>query len=70
MQRKTIVVFIMIEEILSDAVDDEVKKFVFFVEEEGHGEIAYLFFGIFVRRDEIDRFKMSKINVPSENIDI
>ena len=39
-----------------------------FVKEKCHGKVSNLFLGIFVRRDEIDSFEMTKIDVPPEDI--
>ena len=39
-----------------------------FVEEKCHGKVSNLFLRIFVRRDEIDSFEVTKIDIPSENI--
>jgi hypothetical protein len=41
---------------------------VLFVEEKCHRKVSNLFLGIFVRRDEIDSFEMTKIDIPSEDI--
>jgi hypothetical protein len=41
---------------------------VLFVEEKCHGKVSNLFLGIFVRRDEIDSFEMTKIDIPPEDI--
>ncbi len=38
------------------------------MKEEGHGEVTDLFLGIFVRGNKIDGFKMSEVNVPTENV--
>ena len=38
------------------------------VKEEGNGKISNLFFRVFGSRDEVDGFKMSEIDVPSENV--
>jgi hypothetical protein len=41
---------------------------VLFVKEEGHGEVTDLFLRVFVRRNKIDGFKMSEVDVPTENV--
>lgn len=39
-----------------------------FVKEEGHGEVTDLFLGVFVCRNKIDGFKMSEVDVPTQNV--
>lgn len=39
-----------------------------FVKEEGHGKVTDLFLGVFVRRNKVDSFKMSEIDIPAENV--
>lgn len=70
MQSKAIVEFIMIKEILFDAIDNKMQKFVLLVEEEGNSKIADLLFRIFSRRYQVQCFKVAKVDVPSENIDV
>ena len=41
-----------------------------FVEEESNSKIAYLFFGIFSRRDEVDSFEVPKVDIPAKNVDV
>jgi hypothetical protein len=41
---------------------------VLFVEEKCHSKVSNLFLGILVRRDEIDSFEMTKIDIPPEDI--
>lgn len=68
MQRETVVELIVIQQVLPDAVNNQVQEFVFLVEEEGDGEVSNLFFRVFGRRDEVDGFEVSEIDVPSENV--
>lgn len=39
-----------------------------FVEEEGHGEVSNLLLGVLVRRNEVDSFEMTEIDVPAEDV--
>lgn len=41
-----------------------------FVEEKRDGEIANLLFGVLCPGHKIDSFKVTKIDVPSENVDV
>lgn len=40
------------------------------VQEEGHGQVANLLLGVLVGGDEVDRFEMSKVDIPAENVDV
>ena len=44
------------------------QKFVLLVKEQRDSEISDLLFRIFGRRDEVHRFEMSEIDVPTEYI--
>jgi hypothetical protein len=41
---------------------------VLFVKEEGHCKVADLLLRVFVRRNKIDRFEMSKVDIPTEDV--
>ena len=69
-QSEAVEQLIVIQQVFSNAVDDEMKQLMLFVQEQGHGEVADLFLRILVRRDQVDRFKVTEIDVPSQNIDI
>lgn len=43
---------------------------MFLIQEKRYRQITDLFFRIFRRRDKIDGFKVTKIDVPSQNVDI
>ncbi len=55
----------MIEEVFSYAVDNEMEEFVFFVEEQGHGEVAYLLLRVLARRYQVHGFEVSEVDIPS-----
>jgi hypothetical protein len=40
------------------------------VEKQSHSKITNLLLGVLVRRDEVDSFKMTEINIPSEYINV
>lgn len=69
-QRQTVVELIIVQEILLDAVDDQVQEIVGFVQKQGDGEVADLLFRVFCRRDEIDSLEVTKVDVPSEYVDV
>lgn len=70
MQSQAVEKLVMIQQILPDAVDDEVQQLVLFVQEERHGKIADLLFGILLRRYEVDRLEMAKVDVPPQYINV
>lgn len=61
---------IVVEEVLSYAVDDQVEELVLLVQEEGHGQVADLLFGVLVGGDEVDGFEVAKVDIPTENINV
>lgn len=61
---------VVIQQVLSYAVDDQVQELVLLVQEQGHGEVANLLFRVFVRRDEVDRLEVAEVDVPSEDVDV
>lgn len=40
------------------------------VQEECHGEVADLLFGVLVRRDEVDGLEVAKVDIPAENVNV
>ena len=38
------------------------------VQKKGHGKVAYLLFGVVLRRDKIDSFQMAEIDIPAEYV--
>jgi hypothetical protein len=68
MQGQTVEKFVVVEEVLPDAVDDQMKQLMLLVEEQGHGEVPDLLLGVLVRRDEIDCLEMAEVDVPTEDI--
>ena len=70
MERQTIIQLIMAQQILSDAVHDEMQEFVFLVQEESDGEISNLLFRVFCGRNEVDRFEMAEVDIPAEYVNV
>ena len=70
MECQAVVQLIVIQQILSDAVDDKVQQLMLFVKKEGNSKISYLLFGILSRGDEVDRFEMPEIDIPAKNVDV
>lgn len=58
----------MVQEVLSDTIDDKMKEFVFFMEEKGDCKISNLLFRVFCCRDQIDGFKVAEIYVPTQYV--
>lgn len=48
-QSKAVKQLVVVQKIFSYAVDDQVQKFMLLMKEESHGEVADLFFRVFVR---------------------
>lgn len=65
MQSKAVEQLIDVQQVFSYAVDNQWEQLVLLVEEKGHGEVANLLFGVFVRRDEVDSFEMAEVHVPA-----
>lgn len=70
MQRQAVVQLIMIQQILADTIHDQVEQFMLLVQKQSHGEIADLLLGVFGRRNEIDGFKVTKIDIIALNVDV
>jgi hypothetical protein len=60
----------VVQQVLPYTVHNEVQKFVLFVEEQRHGQVTDLLFGVLVRRYEVDSFEVAKVDVPSQNINV
>lgn len=43
---------------------------MFLIQEKRYRQITNLFFGVLRRRNKIDGFEVTKIDVPSQNVDI
>lgn len=69
-QRQAVVQLVVVEKVLPYAVHDEMQELVFLVEEQSHGQVADLLLGVLVRRDEVDRLEVAKVDVPSEDVDV
>lgn len=61
---------IVIQQVLSYTVDDQVQELVLLVQEEGHGQVTNLLLRVLVRRDEVDRLEVAEVDVPSENVNV
>lgn len=60
----------MIQKVLANTVDDEVEELVLFVKEQGNRQVANLLLRVLARRNEVDSFEMTKINIPAQNINV
>lgn len=70
MEGKAVEELVVVEEVLSYAVDDQMQEFVLLVEEKRHGEVANLLLRVLVGRDQVDRLEMAKVDVPPQNVDV
>ena len=70
MKGETIVKFVVVQQILSDAVHDQVQELMLLVEEECNSEVTYLLFRVLGRGDEVDSFQVSKVDIVSLYIDV
>jgi hypothetical protein len=68
MQRQAVEQLIVIQQILPNAVNHQMQKLVFLVQEQRHGKVANLFFGVLGCRDEVDGFEMPKVDVPAQDV--
>jgi hypothetical protein len=64
-QRKTVEQLIVVQQILPDAVENEMQKLVLLVQKQRHGKVANLFLRVLGCRDELDGFEMPKVDIPS-----
>lgn len=69
-QRQAVVELIMIQKVLFDAVDDEVKEVVALIEEKCNGEISYLLLRVLRRRYQVDCLQMPKVDIPAKYVDV
>ena len=67
-QSQAIVEFIVIIQVLPNAIDDKMQKFVLLVQEEGDRKVTDLFLGVFRGRDKVQRFEVAEVDVPSQDI--
>lgn len=67
---QTIIQLVVVQQVLLDAVYDQMEKVVFLVEEQRDGEIANLFLRVLCRGDQVDGFQVSKVDVPPEDVDV
>ena len=70
MQGQAVVELVVIEQILADAIDDEMKQLMLFVQEQGDCQVSDLFFRVFVGRDEVDCFQVPKVHGVSQDVDV
>lgn len=70
MQRQTVEQLIVVKEVLANTVDDEVQKLVLLVEKQGHGQISNLLLRVLVGRDEVHGLEVTKVDVPSQDVDV
>jgi hypothetical protein len=69
-QSEAVEQLVVVQQIFPYAVDDQMQKLVLFMQHEGHGKIANLFFRVLGSRDEVDSFQMAEIDVPSQDVNI
>ena len=70
MQRQAIEQLIVTLQILPDTVDYQVKQLMLFMQEQGNSQVSNLLLTILIRTDQIDSLKMSKVDIPSEYVDV
>lgn len=70
MQGQRVVELIVTCQVLPDAVDDQMEKFMFLMEEQGHGQVSNLLFRVLGGGNEIDGFQMTEVDVPAEDVDV
>jgi len=70
MQCQTIEQLIILQQILPDAIHNQVKQLMLLVQKQGNRQIANLLFRVLVRTDQVDRLQVSEVDVPSENVDV
>lgn len=68
MQCQAVVQLVVVHEVFSDAVDDEVYQLVLLMQEEGNGKVSDLLLRVFGGRDEIDCLEVSEAHVPAEYV--
>ena len=68
MKRQAIEELIVAHQILPYAVDNQMQEFMLFMQEERDGEVADLFFGVLVRRDEINSLQMPEVDIPPQYV--
>jgi hypothetical protein len=70
MQGQAVVELVEVAEILSNAIDDEVKQFMLLVEEEGDGQVADLLFRVFGGGDQVYGLQVPEIDIESVDVDV
>ena len=68
MQCQTIEQLIILQQILPDAIHDQVKQFMLLVQKERHRQIANLLLRVLVRTDQVDCLQVSEVDVPPEDV--
>lgn len=70
MQRQAVVQFMVIKQILSDTIHDQMEQLMLFMQEQCHRQIPNLLLRVLGRRDEIHSLEMAEIHIISLNVDI
>lgn len=69
-QRQTVIQLMMIQKVLPDTVHNQMEQLMLLMQEERHGQVPDLLLRVFRRRDEIHRFKMTKIDIVALDVDV
>lgn len=70
MQCETVMELIITDQILPDTVDDQMQQFMLLMQKQRHRKVPNLLFRIFVRRDQVDRFEVSKLHLIPLYVDV
>ncbi len=70
MQGQTIEQLVILQQILPDAIHNQVKQLMLLVQEQRDRQIANLLLRVLVRTDQVDCLQVSEVDVPSEDVDV
>ena len=70
MQRKAIVELIVIRQILPNAVHNQMQQLMIFVQEQRDRQVPYLFLRVLVRGYQVHSLKVSKVDIPPQDVDV
>lgn len=70
MQRQAVVQFMVIKQILSDTVHDQVEQLMLFMQEQGNRQITNLLLGILGGRDEIHSLEVAEIHIIALDVNV
>jgi len=70
MQCQTVEQFVILQQVLPDAIHNQVKQLMLLVQKQRDRQIPNLLFRVLIRTDQIDCLQVSKVDVPPEDVNV